>query len=94
MRGDLKTTKSYFLSKEHFDYLVYIGRFAPSHIPHVETIFRGLDISEKIIIIRGSAYQPRTPKNPWTVDESWEMLRLAISERAKELGIDVEGRII
>lgn len=48
---------------------VYIGRFSPFHEGHAEVLLRALRMSEKVLLIIGSANQPRTIKNPWTYDE-------------------------
>lgn len=52
-----------------YDVLVYIGRFQPVHNAHVETIRRASKLAKKLVIICGSANQPRTYKNPWTFEE-------------------------
>lgn len=57
-----------------YDTLVLIGRFQPVHNAHVQIIQRAKTLANKLIIIVGSADQPRTYKNPWTADERMEML--------------------
>lgn len=57
-----------------YDTLVLIGRFQPVHNAHVQIIQRAKTLANKLIIIVGSADQPRTFKNPWTADERMEML--------------------
>jgi len=56
------------------DLIVYIGRFQPPHKAHIETIERALRISERVKVFLGSALEPRTPKNPWTFTERWDMI--------------------
>lgn len=58
-----------------FDYIIYIGRFQPPHWGHINTISDALELSKKVIILAGSANQPRTIKNPFTFDEREQMLR-------------------
>lgn len=48
---------------------VFIGRFSPFHKGHAELLERALNLSERVLVIIGSADQPRTIKNPWTVNE-------------------------
>jgi bifunctional NMN adenylyltransferase/nudix hydrolase len=60
-----------------YDTIVYIGRFQPVHNAHVDIIRRAATIAKKVVIIVGSAYQPRTYKNPFTADERARMLRYA-----------------
>ena len=57
-----------------YDTLVYIGRFQPIHSAHIETIRRATNLAKQVIIIVGSANQPRTYKNPFTSQERQCML--------------------
>lgn len=63
-----------------FDYLVFIGRFQPAHNAHIEIIENALELSDHIIILIGSSYQPRTPKNPFTSEEREELIKSAFGE--------------
>ncbi|OUS24002.1 ADP-ribose pyrophosphatase [Gammaproteobacteria bacterium 45_16_T64] len=68
------------MSNKEFDFLVFIGRFQPFHMGHLEVIQAGLQQAEQMIILCGSAHQPRSARNPWTVSERETMIRGAISE--------------
>ena len=57
-----------------YDTLVYIGRFQPCHAAHMETIKLAAQLAKQVIIVIGSAEQPRTFKNPWTFAERRDML--------------------
>ena len=57
-----------------YDYLVFIGRFQLFHNAHLQILKKALTLSKKVIVVIGSAYQPRTPKNPWTVEERQKMI--------------------
>lgn len=57
-----------------FDFLVFIGRFQPLHHGHMKVIEEALELSKNIIIITGSADQPRTPKNPFSAKERADMI--------------------
>lgn len=61
-----------------YDTLIYIGRFQPVHNAHVETIRRATHMARQVIVIVGSANQPRTYKNPFTSQERQCMLVDAI----------------
>jgi len=52
-----------------FDTIVYIGRFQPFHNGHKNTILHAATLAKQVIVIIGSANEPRTFKNPFTVDE-------------------------
>jgi len=66
-----------------FDYLVFIGRFQIFHNSHLVIIKKALQISEKLIIVIGSAFRPRDPKNPFTMPERREMILLALTEEER-----------
>ncbi|MDH5324875.1 MAG: bifunctional nicotinamide-nucleotide adenylyltransferase/Nudix hydroxylase [Gammaproteobacteria bacterium] len=63
-----------------FDFLVFIGRFQPFHRGHLAVIQEGLKQSEHLIVLVGSAHQPRNFRNPWTVSERENMIRSALSD--------------
>jgi bifunctional NMN adenylyltransferase/nudix hydrolase len=60
-----------------YDTLVLIGRFQPLHNAHLEIIKRSTALCDKLIIITGSAAQPRTYKNPFTSVERAQMIKAA-----------------
>ena len=60
-----------------YNTLVLIGRFQPFHNAHLEIIKRSTALCDKLIVITGSAAQPRTYKNPFTSDERSKMIRAA-----------------
>ena len=53
---------------------VVIGRFQPLHKGHEHLIQQALEVSENVLILVGSANEPRTPKNPWTFEERKKMI--------------------
>lgn len=63
-----------------YDTLVLIGRFQPVHVAHVEIIRRAVAMTRELIIIVGSANQPRTYKNPWTSKERTMMLNNVLDQ--------------
>lgn len=60
-----------------YDTLVLIGRFQPLHNAHLEIIKRATALTDQLVIITGSAKQPRTYKNPFTSQERAQMIRNA-----------------
>ena len=62
-----------------YDSLVFIGRFQPLHIGHMEVILNALSLAKTVIILVGSSGQPRTFKNPWTFGERADMIYSAVS---------------
>jgi bifunctional NMN adenylyltransferase/nudix hydrolase len=69
-------------SSKAYDFLVFIGRFQPFHNGHLAVINEGLKQAEQIIVLCGSAHQPRSARNPWTVAERESMIRGAVSPEA------------
>ncbi len=57
--------------------IMLIGRFQPLHNAHLEIIKRCTALTDQLVIVAGSAKQPRTYKNPFTFDERAGMIRAA-----------------
>ncbi|MFT4020449.1 MAG: nicotinate-nicotinamide nucleotide adenylyltransferase [Acinetobacter sp.] len=57
-----------------FDYLVFIGRFQPFHLAHMQTIEIALQESQNVIIALGSAQAERNIKNPFLAVEREQMI--------------------
>ena len=60
-----------------YDTLVLIGRFQPIHNAHLDIIKRATALCDKLVIVTGSAAQPRTYKNPFTSAERERMIKAA-----------------
>jgi len=67
-----------------FDYIVYIGRFQPPHLAHTQIVKQGLKQATNVIVLVGSANQPRTFKNPFTWQEREVMIRASLSADLNE----------
>jgi bifunctional NMN adenylyltransferase/nudix hydrolase len=57
-----------------YDYSVVIGRFQPFHLGHQELLEAAQSVSNTPIILLGSSFQARTPKNPFTWEERAEII--------------------
>ena len=66
--------------QREFDFAVFIGRFQPFHAGHLEVVRTGLDKADRLILLIGSAWQPRNPRNPWSHQEREQMVRACLSE--------------
>ena len=62
------------------DIAVLVGRFQPLHDAHSALLARALAIAPRVVVVVGSAFQARTPKNPFTWTERAEMIRQALPE--------------
>ena len=57
-----------------FDYLVFIGRFQPFHLAHMQTIKIAFQHSQNVILALGSAQHERNIKNPFLATEREQMI--------------------
>ena len=59
---------------------VFIGGFQVFHHGQLALLRQALALAPLCIVVLGSAFQARTPKNPFTWQERAEMIRLALPE--------------
>lgn len=62
------------------DTALLIGRFEPVHSGHLALLHEALRQAPQVIVVVGSAWQARSPKNPFTWQEREAMLRDALPE--------------
>jgi len=62
------------MKKEELDVIVFVGRLQPNHLAHTSIMMTALTKAQSLIVLLGSANQPRTFKNPFTVVERKEMV--------------------
>lgn len=72
------------MTSKTYDFLIFIGRFQPLHNGHLSVVEHALKISEKVIVLCGSAHQPRTYRNPWTVEEREKMIRDSLQDQDQQ----------
>jgi bifunctional NMN adenylyltransferase/nudix hydrolase len=58
-----------------YTHAVFIGRMEPPHKQHINTIRKGLELADTVIVALGSHRAARNIKNPWTVEERIWMIR-------------------
>lgn len=63
-----------------YDFAVFIGRFQPFHAGHLQVVREGLARAECLILLIGSSWQPRSPRNPWSQQEREQMVRACLSD--------------
>jgi len=71
-------------NQDHYDFLVFIGRFQPFHQGHLKILETALEQSQKLIILIGSAHRPRCTRNPWTYAERENMIRCGLDQETNE----------
>jgi len=69
--------------------LALIGRFQPTTNAHVELIKQSIEPGEDLLIVIGSAYAPRTVKNPFTAQERASLLEHALRTAGINCGIHI-----
>jgi bifunctional NMN adenylyltransferase/nudix hydrolase len=62
------------MSNSKYDAIVYIGRMQPPTHAHVYNVKTALEMTNNLIVLFGSSFQPRTIKNPWKWYERAGML--------------------
>ncbi len=63
-----------------FSRALYVGRFQPFHLGHLEAVKYILSKAKEIIIVVGSAQESHTVENPFTAGERVYMIRLALED--------------
>jgi nicotinamide-nucleotide adenylyltransferase len=65
---------------------LYVGRFQPFHLGHLEVVKLILEKVDELVIVVGSAQYSHTKKNPFTAGERILMIR----ESLKDAGVSLE----
>ena len=61
-----------------YNTIVYILRGQPIHDAHKEIIVRASKLADSVVVILGSAFLPRTYKNPFSAEERYDMISKAV----------------
>ena len=61
-----------------YNTIVFIGRFQILHNAHVKIIEQASAMADQVVVIIGSANQPRTLKNPFTENERKDVLEKSL----------------
>lgn len=61
-----------------YDTAVLIGRFQPVHNGHLALLREALACARQVVVIVGSAFQARTPRNPFTWQERADLLQTSV----------------
>jgi bifunctional NMN adenylyltransferase/nudix hydrolase len=62
-----------------YQFGIYIGRFQPFHLGHLQTLKLALERAEQVILILGSHRVASDIRNPWSSQERIEMIRDCLS---------------
>lgn len=69
----------------HYDTLVYIGRFQPLHQGHLTLIRRALEQADELVLVLGSAFRPRSARNPFSIVERQTLIAAALGADAQRV---------
>jgi bifunctional NMN adenylyltransferase/nudix hydrolase len=70
------------MSPQRHTLAVFIGRFQPFHIGHRAVMAHAETFADSALIIVGSAYRARSPKNPLTYPERAQMIETGLHDIA------------
>ena len=76
------------MSNKKYEVLVLIGRFQPFHQAHLEIIKRATALTDKLVVIVGSSFQPRTYKNPFTFEERRSLIKVATGGLSIDIAVE------
>lgn len=80
----MSTNKPYSLA-------VVIGRFQPFHLGHLALVEKAFSQADNVLVIVGSSYQPRSPKNPLTYPERVQLIYDSVEDHFAPIGKSVDG---
>jgi bifunctional NMN adenylyltransferase/nudix hydrolase len=72
------------------DLVVYVGRFQPFHRGHLSVIIKAFQVSKRVLVLVGSANEPRSLRNPFTFDERKDMILSCLNDEQRSV-IDIQG---
>ncbi len=61
------------------EYAIFIGRFNPFHLGHLDILKKGLSIAKNVVVVLGSHNRARNIKNPWSSEERTQMISSTLS---------------
>lgn len=72
------------INNKQVDFAVFIGRFQPLHLGHQQVIDEALRRARHVIILIGSSFSSRSPRNPFTYNERANMIARAYPQAVAE----------
>jgi bifunctional NMN adenylyltransferase/nudix hydrolase len=67
------------MSDKSFQFSIFIGRFQPFHLAHLELVREALRQAETAIVVIGSYKRAPSPKHPFSGEEREAMMRVALT---------------
>jgi bifunctional NMN adenylyltransferase/nudix hydrolase len=72
------------MAKDQDHVCVLIGRFQPFHNGHALLLHRALESAPRVVVVLGSSFHARSPKDPFTWQERAAMIEATLSETDRE----------
>lgn len=63
---------------------LFVGRFQPFHLGHLDVIKRALEEEDRLVIVIGSAEENHEHANPFTAGERFQMIEAALESEGVE----------
>lgn len=67
-----------------FPFAVVIGRWQLPHLAHHDLIQKAFETAERVVIVIGSAFRSRNPRNPFCADERQAMLERMLTDEQRQ----------
>jgi nicotinamide-nucleotide adenylyltransferase len=77
--GLAKTAEGTVAAKAAAKQALFVGRFQPFHLGHLEVIKRALELEDRLVIVIGSAEENHELANPFTAAERFQMIEAALN---------------
>ena len=72
------------MTAHKYEWAACIGRFQLFHDAQLALLRKGLELAPRCAVLVGSAFQARSPRNPFTFEERVETIRLALTEEERQ----------
>jgi len=67
------------MSHKKYDVAVFIGRLQPYHLAHHQMVQQALTLADRVVLVMGSAFRARDPKNPFKWQERRDMVQVCFT---------------
>ena len=76
------------------DAAILIGRFQPFHNGHAGLLQKALTTAAQVVVVLGSAFHARSPKNPFTWQERAAMIAATLPEAQRARALRGRARLL
>lgn len=80
-------------NKASYDVCVFVGRFHPFHVGHMYVVSQALEAAENVVVFVGGANEPRSYRNPFSVEDRTTMIRAVFGNTPRLTILPLENSI-